>query len=316
MIVVKYPDFNKERSKAVLFDGKRLYVVNVEIGDYEYSHVDYENGVICLRRDSPDIVLEFLHEIHHLYEPLLEPIWTPTLPTLKDECIVAKVYADENAREEIIKTIEASLKPKNDPMSILTVEILRTFTKPIISLGRFDNIIEDIIKIHDHLIEQHKIPVERLNSIEKHEIFVYDAVILSIQVLYRDNFKLLKEYSALLNSFVKRYKTCYGLILYSILDFLVCMHSDLSIERYYNECVRSLRNAIKHYNSKLRGIFKRAIKHRIELELFRVKTMRNVSKIPCVINYTSNVLRSSNIPTEDMCRLLNFLRNINSQEFF
>ncbi len=304
MRVVKYPDFNKERSKAVLFDGKRRYTVNVEIGDYKYSHVDYENGVIHLRRDSPDIVLEFFHEIHHLYKPLLEPIWTPTLPTLKDECIVAKVYADENARDEVFKTIEKMLKPKSDKRSKITVEIIKAFFKPLISLGRFDNISEDV-KIHHHLRKCHKIPEERLKIVERDVKLVHDAITRSIQALYSDKFKLLKDYSTLVNSFVKRYKTCYGLIFYTIIDFSICLYSNWSLERYYDTCIRTLQDAEK-YVSKLRGIFKHVTQHRIRLERSRVKIMQKAIKIPYVVYNLAHVLLSLDIHSTDVERLLNF----------
>ena len=87
MRVIKHPDFNKELSEAVLFDGKRRYVVNVEIDDYDNSFVDYVNSKICLRENSPDPETEFCHEIHHSYHLLLEPIWTPMLPTLADKSL-------------------------------------------------------------------------------------------------------------------------------------------------------------------------------------------------------------------------------------
>jgi hypothetical protein len=183
MRVVKRPNFNKERSKAVLFDGKRLYIVNVEIGDYDNSECNYFENIIRIRENSPDPKAEFYHEIHHLYRPLSEPIWTPTLPTLadkslnslNDECIIAKIYADEDVRRDIIKTLIRTIKPKRDKKSQITVETFKALFKPVVTLGRFDNIFEDV-KIHDHLVKRHRISEERLKVIEKDAEFVYYGV--------------------------------------------------------------------------------------------------------------------------------------------
>ena len=313
MRVVKRPNFNKERSKAVLFDGKRLYIVNVEIGDYDNSECNYFENIIRIRENSPDPKAEFYHEIHHLYRPLSEPIWTPTLPTLadkslnslNDECIIAKIYADEDVRRDIIKTLIRTIKPKRDKKSQITVETFKALFKPVVTLGRFDNIFEDV-KIHDHLVKRHRISEERLKVIEKDAEFVYYNIRCVYERLkdFYDWIPILEKFYRITEPLVRKGIYPYGYVFYPIFDGIICKANDWKLTKYYDLCIRSLKDAKERFTSQLRGIFKIVTLRRIDLELFRVTLLRDALEIPEICHDISYLLALNGTPIKEIENLL------------
>ncbi|RLF64466.1 MAG: hypothetical protein DRN30_05470 [Thermoplasmata archaeon] len=313
MRAVKRPNFNKERSKAILLDGKRFYVVNVEISDYDYSFVDYINGKICLRENSPDLEAEFYHEDHHLYCPLSEPIWTPTLPTLadkslnslNDECIIAKIYADEDVRRNVIKTLIRTIKPKRDKKSRITVETFKALFEPVVTLGRFDNIFEDV-RIHDHLVKRHRISEDRLKVIEQDAEFVYYGIRCVYERLkdFYDWIPFLEKFYRITEPLVRKGVYSYGYVFYPIFDKIICKMNDWKLTKYYDLCIRSLKDAKKFFNSRSRGIFKITTLRRINLELFRVTLMRKALEIPVICHDLSYLLALNGTPINEIEHLL------------
>ena len=306
MRVIKYPNFNKEHSKAIIFDGRRPYIVNVEITSKDNPEIEHFSA-IQLTTNTPDIRLDFLHEIHHLYRPLLEPIWTPTLPTLKDECILAKIYEDEKFREDIIKALKLLIKPKRDEKSRKTTIVMKASINVIFELGRFDNVFEDI-KIHDHLVKRHRISKDRLNAIESDVLHIYDAIQLGIEKLrpyYKDIFTLLDKYVKLTRMLADMSKIPYGFYYYLIFDVIFCKYDDCNLPKYYDECIKALKDAKERFKSSTaRGIFKHALIKRVDLELQRVRFMREALEIPEVRHFFAYVL-AGELKIDEIEQILN-----------
>jgi len=266
MRVFKYPDFGKSRSKAIVFDGVRLYTVDVEIGDFTNSECRYSDSVIRLREDSPDVKTEFLHEVHHLYRRLFEPIWTPSIQ-------FEEFYENENARIEFVKTLKSTLVCK----SKILKNVILGVTISALNLGRFDNVLEDF-KIHEHLLKRHGVPKDRIEAIEKDKSKIYHALDLCAEHLrrsYTEFFNYMEQvYVKEAKEIARRYKTTYGFVFYPFLDAVFCIVNDLNLIEYYERCVDALRSV----KSDARGIFKYALMSRIKIEIRRVKIMLDTLK--------------------------------------